>query len=216
MHIPPKIILIEGINGAGKDYVINEVLKEFGDFIRYIKFPNNPQIISQINYLYGLLPTMKHEEQFITLKIIHNLFDLDFRTFNFYKNDGGSLEPKKKFILLNRYYTSNLVYANLHKVWEPYWGENHLLTPIDFCFYLYVQEQEKSMYYQLMRNNVSTIPAYQDQITPDILYHEGQDLYRRLLWHEKEKGNIKLLMNVEALRENTIKNVKLAFMAVNH
>lgn len=213
MQDPPKIFLIEGINGAGKDFVIEKIIEEFRSEIRYIKFPNNPRIISQINHLYSLLPAMKHEEQWMTLKIIHNLFDLDFRTFNAYED---KTQTKKRFWLLNRYYTSNIVYANLHKVWEQYWGENHTMTPIDFCLHLHVKDREKPIYYQLMKNNVSTIPAYHDQITPDVLYHEGQVMYRRILWNEKEKGNIKLLMNVDALTENTVENVKLAFLAVHN
>jgi len=208
-----KKFLIEGINGAGKDYVLEQILREFGDEIRLIKFPNNQKIVAQINHLYSLLPHLKYEEQLIILKIIHNLFDLDFRTFNPYKDEK---EASKKIWMLNRYYTSNIVYANLHKVWEPYWQENHNLMPIDFCIYLEVQDREKPIYYSLMKEHASTVLAYYDQITPDILFHEGQDLYGRILGNEKSKGNINVVKKIGALQTNTVEDVKMALWAINH
>lgn len=189
-----KNILVEGINNSGKDRMIMAILKEYGDLIDYVKFPNNPAIIEQINYLYETIHLLTKDAQIKQLHIIHNLFDLDFRIYH----DNNNPNPKK-FLLVNRHYISNIVYSNLHKVWQPYWNDHEM--DFEFCFWLKVHDEEKDAYYNSFPQHISTVPTYYQQITPEILFREGQEFYEDALRNQKSRGKIKFVLPVDAWRD---------------
>lgn len=201
----PYKILVEGINNSGKDYVCDKLLADYEDIIHYVKFPNNQNIISQIKYLFSTLKEENKEDHPTILRAIHNLFDLDFRI-----KDPWTDSNHKPIWLVNRYSPSNVVYSKLHEAWEHYYehGIGHEMFPFDVCFYLMVGKPEYSLYVNTFPANYSTIPTIRQKLTPDILFHDGQEHYDKCLMDQVTRNNIKVLEGVVALKDETYDHVK--------
>lgn len=228
-----KIVLIEGINQCGKTTLIKQFKEAYSHEVGTIKFPNNRDIRRQIEFLFkeihsndGLSPTQLKNY----LMIIHQLFDLDFRQFDFemYAKvpkvvaDRNPEENKKKVYFVDRYYPSNIVYSMLHHLEYPYeWCVNHHITP-DMTIFLRVangiEYVTKFPVYNTkvsIRDETHGIDTQVQLLTPELLFANGQELYDRVLTMFTGLDRLGIYHVVKARQDDTFRQVEQILMSNN-
>jgi thymidylate kinase len=131
---------------------------------------------------------------------IHDLYDRDFRLFHQVRP--FLAQKDEKFLILDRYFPSNVVYARMHGVDKPQYHEDHLLKP-DLVILLRVRDPNYPLYRKLFRQRGDAI--FKD---PAVLYEEHQPQYLKTLQFLQKEGKIKKYTVVEALKPDTTEKVR--------
>lgn len=182
--------MLEGQDGVGKTTVAKQLCEKYN--FDYIKFPTEiiKEAITDVKFSTRYDNWYDKEQVEKAYTLMHNLFDMDFRAFEY------SPLTSRTFIL-DRYYPSNLVYYNYHSKYfesikEPpeRYSEHYFIT---MCIYFDSANP--------LRENFTNEGEYIDRNMLDIAY-------RKYLGQLKNDGKIGHLKEVVALQPDTFSKVE--------
>ena len=182
-----KTVVITGIDSTGKT---SEIANLPWKFTR--KYPNDKEIIEQINSLYQVLLNGGKELHDITVRNIysqiHELYDRDFRL-------PYTVPAGEKVLIFDRYFIDNVVYSRMNDVERASYADDHHYIP-DLVIML------KARNYNIWKEKF-VVKGDENIREPAILFHEVQKEIQTVLKELTESGKIKNYTIIEALTEDT-------------
>ena len=182
-----KTVVLCGIDGVGKSTAISKLPWKFTR-----KYPNNKEIIDQINEYYKFLTNGGNELHQMTItniyKNIHDLYDRDFRL-------PYTVPAGEKVLIFDRYFIDNVVYSRMNGVEKASYAEDHHYVP-DLVIML------KARNYNTWKEKF-VLKGDENIREPAVLFHEVQKELQSVLKELHETNKIKRYTIIQALEEDT-------------
>lgn len=198
-----SIIVFEGIDGIGKTAVIEQLIKKYPDKFDSLAFPTDV-FKNEINDEVVITPVVSTSNTISTLIHYHTAFEIDFMVNTL---ELKNRSKKARHLLVDRYFMSNRVYAEINFIKHGYPSHPflYLLSRIDHKII-------PDLVIYLRAYNVSDFPEKEDShFTQEELSHV-QYCYANLLPKLKDDGKIKDYDTIVLLSEETRNNKLLEYV----
>jgi thymidylate kinase len=182
-----KTVVITGIDSVGKT---SEIARLPWKLTR--KYPNDQEIITQINNYYKFLSNGGKELHEVAIRStfsqIHELYDRDFRL-------PYSVPAGEKVLIFDRYFVDNVVYSRMNGVEKASYAEDHHYIP-DLVIMLKVRN------YKTWKDKF-VVKGDENIREPAVLFNEVQKELQDVLRELQDNGKIKRYTIIEGLSEDT-------------
>ncbi|MCD6036157.1 MAG: hypothetical protein K0S67_41 [Nitrososphaeraceae archaeon] len=182
-----KTVIITGIDSVGKT---SEIARLPWKLTR--KYPNDKEIIDQINRYYKVLANGGKELHEVTVRSIysqiHELYDRDFRM-------PYTVPAGEKVLIFDRYFVDNVVYSRMNGVEKASYSEDHHYVP-DLVIMLKVRN------YKTWKDKF-VVKGDENIREPAVLFNEVQKELQDVLRELQDNGKIKRYTIIEGLSEDT-------------